>query len=382
MTVFKTVLKIVNKYKSTIILYTVMLILFGGINFKSNNNSMNFEATKPDIFIVNYDEEVGITKDLINFLDENTNIKELKNDEDSINDALFYRNVNYVIYIPKNFRKDFLDGKDPKIDIKTTKDYNSVLAENLLDNYIKTAKIYRTNMTSEEELIEKVNQTIHVSTQVDVVSKLDTNTLSQVTAYFNFLNYCILAGCVYVICLLLFSFRKENIHKRMVIGGTNYKKINRQLLISMGIVSLFLWICYIILAFVLLGDVMLSIHGIMYIINSFIFMICALTIAFLIGNIMNSETAINGIVNVVALGSSFLCGAFVPMQWLPKYVLTLAHILPSYWFMKTNELLKTLEVFNLDTMKPIIINMIVVLIFSLAFVVITNIITKKKRKIN
>ena len=70
------------------------------------------------------------------------------------------------------------------------------------------------------------------------------------------------------------------------------------------------------------------------------------------------------------------------MQWLPEYVLALAHILPSYWFMKTNELLKTLEVFNLDSMKPIIINMIVVLLFSLAFVVITNIITKKKRKIN
>ena len=39
---------------------------------------------------------------------------------------------------------------------------------------------------------------------VKITSKLDTNSLSQVTIYFNFLNYCILAGCVYVICLIAF----------------------------------------------------------------------------------------------------------------------------------------------------------------------------------
>ena len=137
MTVFKTVLKIVNKYKFTILLYTVMLIFFGGTNFKTNNNSISYVATKPDIFIVNYDEETGITKDLIDYLSKNTNVKDLKNDEESLNDALFYRDVSYIIYIPENFRNDFLNGKNPEIPIKTTQEYNSVLAENLLDNYIK-----------------------------------------------------------------------------------------------------------------------------------------------------------------------------------------------------------------------------------------------------
>lgn len=382
MTVFKTILKIVNKYKFTVILYTVMLIFFGGVNFKSNNNSINFVATKPDIFIVNNDEKVGITKDLIDYLDKNTNIKDLDNDEESINDALFYRDVSYIIYIPKNFRNDFLSGKNPQINIKTTKDYNSVLAENLLDNYIKTASIYRNNMISEEDLIKKINQTIKVSTEVEVTSKLDTDTLSQVTFYFNFLNYCILAGCVYVICLLLSSFREKNIHKRMIISSTNYKKLNRELLISMGVISFVLWVLYILLAFVLLGKVVISGHGVIYIINSFIFMICSLTLAFLIGNIVNNKTAINGIINVVALGSSFLCGAFVPMEWLPNSVLTLAHILPSYWYIKTNELLKTIEIFNFDTMQPIIINMVVILGFSLVFVLITNVVSNKKRKID
>lgn len=382
MTVFNTILKIVNKYKFTIILYTVMLIIFGGLNFKTSNNSVSYVATKPDVFIINEDEEIGITKDLINYFDKNTNIKDLDTDEESINDALFYRDVNYIIYIPKNFRNDFLNGKNPKINIKTTKDYNSVLAENLLDNYLKTATIYRNNMLNEEDLIKKVNESINISTKVEVTSKLDTNTLSQIAFYFNFLNYSILAGCVYVICLILSSFKEKNIHKRMIISSTNYKKLNNKLLVSMGSIAFILWILYIILAYILLGKVVISEHGIIYIINSFIFMICALTISFLIGNIVNSKTAINGIINVVALGSSFLCGSFVPMEWLPKSVLTIAHVLPSYWYIKTNELLKTIEVINLNTLKPIIINMIIILIFAFVFILITNIISNKKRKID
>lgn len=382
MTVFNTVLKIVNKYKFTIILYTVMLIIFGGLNFKTSNNSVSYVATKPDVFIINEDEEIGITKDLINYFSKNTNIKDLDTDEESINDALFYRDINYVIYIPKNFRNDFLNGKNPKINIKTTKDYNSVLAGNLLDNYLKTATIYRNNMLNEEDLIKKVNESINVSTKVEVTSKLDTNTLSQIAFYFNFLNYSILAGCVYVICLILSSFKEKNIHKRMIISSTNYKKLNNKLLVSMGSIAFILWILYIILAYILLGKVVISEHGIIYIINSLIFMMCALTISFLIGNIVNSKTAINGIINVVALGSSFLCGSFVPMEWLPKSVLTIAHALPSYWYIKTNELLKTIEVINLNTLKPIIINMIIILVFAFVFVLITNIVSNKKRKID
>ena len=382
MTVFNTVLKIVNKYKFNIILYTVLLITFAGVNFKSGNNTTNYIATKPDVYIVNYDENKGITKDLIKYLNKNTNIKKLNNNKEAINDALFYRDVNYIIYIPKDFRKNFLEGKNPKIKIKTTKDYNSVLAENLLSNYIKTANIYLKNSPSEQELIKKVNKTISKSIKVKINSKLDTNSLSQVTFYFNFLNYSILAGCVYVICLILSSFKEEKIHKRMMISSTSYKKINQKLLLSLGVIAILLWIFYIALAFILLGKVIFEAHGILYIINSFIFMIVSLSLAFLIGNIVNSKTAINGIINVVALGSSFLCGAFVPMEWLPKYVVSISHILPSYWYIKTNELIKTIEVINLKSIEPLIKNGLVLIIFMIIFITITNIVSKKKRRIN
>ena len=126
---------------------------------------------------------------------------------------------------------------------------------------------------------------------------------------------------------------------------------------------------------------MFTMHGVVYIVNSFLFTICALTIAFLIGNLVNNKNAINGIVNVVALGSSFLCGAFVPMEWLPDFVLKIAHILPSYYYIKSNELLTELEVVQWDTMQEIITNMGILMVFIIGFIILTNIVAKKKRKI-
>lgn len=381
MTVFKTFLKILNKNKFIIILYTLFLIFFGGFNMQTSENNTNFVASKPDIMIVNHDEEKGITKDLIKYIEENSNVVDLKNNEDAINDALFYRDVNYVIYIPKNYNKDFMDGKNPEIEIKSTGDYQSSFAEMLLSRYIKVANIYQKSINSEEELISKINETLSKKSEVEITSKLDTNILSKATFYYNFANYSIMACLIYVICLILASFKDIKIQKRTIISSTNYKTLNRQLLLSNSLFSIILWMIYVVLSFILVGDIMFSIHGIFYLINSFVFTICATTTALFIGNIVSNKNAISGIVNVIALGSSFLCGAFVPMEWLPEGVIKIAHILPSYYYISNNEILKTLEIINFNTIKPILLNIIIILSFSIIFIILTNIVSKRKQKI-
>lgn len=381
MTVYKTFLKIVNKYKGMIILYTVILVAFAGFNLKTSENSTNFVASKPSVLIINKDENEGITKGLIEYIEKNSEIKEIKNDESAINDALFYRDISYIINIPENYRDDFLNGKNPQIEVKSTGDYESSLAEMMLTKYIKIANTYRETIKDENDLITKVNETISKETTTQITSKLDTTSLDKAAFYYNFLNYSILAGCVYVICLILSSFREEKIQKRTIVSSMNYKKLNRQLLISNGILAIILWAFYVILSFVLIGDIMFTTHGLMFILNSFIFSICSLTIAFLIGNLVNNKNAINGIINVVALGSSFLCGAFVPVQWIPDYVIKVAHIFPSYWYINANETIKTLEKISFETIKPVLVDMGVVLIFAVIFIIVSNIISKKKRKI-
>ncbi len=381
MTVFKTFLKVLNKNKFIVILYTVILITFGGFNLETNENSMGFVSSKPDIYIVNEDENEGITQNLIAYLTENSNVVEIENKEDKINDALFYRDVNYIVYIPKNFRNDFLSKKNPTIEIKSTGDYQASLAEMLLSRYLNVAKTYIEFMNDEEKIIENINKTLGNKIDIEVSSSLDVDSLTKATTYFNFASYSLLAGCVYVICLILSSFKEEKIAKRTIISSINYRKFNRELLLSNGLFAILLWIFYILLSILLLGKIMFTTQGFIYMGNALLFTLCALTFAFFLGNLIHNKNAINGIVNVVALGSSFLCGAFVPMEWLPSFVLKIAHLLPSYYYISSNELLTSIEVFDYKNVVPILVNMGMLVLFILLFIVLTNVVSKKKRRI-
>ena len=381
MTVFKAFLHILNKNKFIVILYTTLLIVFGGLNIKTSENNISFTASKPSVMIVNEDTNTGITKDLINYIENNTNIKDIKNTEDDINDAIFYREISYVIYIPENYNQDFLDGKSPELKIKSLGDYNASLTEMLLKRYLNVANIYKNSISDENELISKINETLAKETSVTITSKLDVTALDKAAFYFNFESYSILACLIYVICLILSTFNNEKIRKRNIISSTDYKKTNCILLLSNSLYAFVLWLFYLVFSFILVGSVMFTMHGLVYTINSLLFTLCATTIAFLIGTIVQNKNAISGIVNVVALGSSFLCGAFVPMEWLPEGVLNFAHALPTYYYIKTNELLKTVEVFSLDTMKPLLINMAIIIIFSLVFIILANIVSKRKQKL-
>lgn len=381
MTVFKAFLRVLNQCKVPVILYTVLLIAFAGFNMQTSDSSVSFTASKPDVLLINRDENIGVTRGLTEYIEDHCRLVEIKEDAEAIDDALFYRDVNYIVYIPEHYREDFLSGKKPEIEIKSTGDYQAAYAEMLLSRYLKVAKLYAEYTDDEQELTAKISETLSKQTEVEITSRLDTGRLSRASFYFNFANYSILAGCVYVICLILSSFRDEKIRKRTMISCMEYKKYNRLLLLSNSLFAVLLWLFYVLLSFVLVGDVMFTAQGLVLVTNSFVFTICALAIAFLIGNLVKSKNAVNGIVNVVALGSSFLCGAFVPVEWLPESVLTAAHILPSYWYIQTNELMKTVETLSLETLGPVVFNMGMVLAFALAFIIMSNIVSRAKRKI-
>lgn len=382
MIVFKTILKILNKLKGMLILYTVMLILITALTQTSDNNITKFEESKPDILIINKDEHSDLTNNFVKYLAKHANLADIDiNAEEKINDALFYRDVNYVIYIPKNFTNDILQDKEPIINYKSTNDESASYSQMLVNKYIKTALIYK-DYYQANDLIKKINETLSTNTNVKIKTHLDTSKVSAATRYFNFLNYAFLAGCVYCISMILASLKEENVNKRTIISSYSLRKYNRIVLLSNACVIFLMWLFYMILSFILFKKLMVSFNGILYMINSLVFAFCGLTIGFLIGNITQNKNAIGGIVNVVALGSSFLCGCFVPISYLPNYVLKIAKILPSYYFVTNNELTKSIEIFSWSNIKPLFINNIVIITFCILFVIITNFINKKKQIIN
>ena len=380
MTVFSTILKILNKLKGMLILYTVILISITALN-QTSGSITEFEESKPDLIIVNKDLEDPITKGFTDYLEEHCELKDIDvNDKEKISDAIFYRDVNYIVYIPNHFGKDLLEGKKPKLEYKSTGDENASYCQMIIEKYIRTVMIYK-DYYQGEELTKKVGDVVENDTKVTLKTSLDTSSLSSMTRYFNFLNYALLAGCVYCISMILASLKEQNVRKRTIISSFNYKKYNRIVLMSLSIVILAMWMMYMILSFILFKNQMTTSNGIAYMLNSLVFALCSLSIGFLIGNITQNKNAIGGIVNVVALGTSFLCGCFVPFDYMPDYVIKIAHILPTYYFVKNNETIKTIETFGGDVLKPLLIKGGIIVVFAILFIIITNYVSKKKERI-
>ena len=387
MTVFKAFLRILARNKWVILMYSAILIIFSVFSLQANESTVTFEAVKPDLCIINHDAEEGITKSLVDYLSANNNIIDLPADDpDAISDALFYRKINYLVEIPADFRDDFLAGRNPAITTRSTGDYNASLAEmnltrflDVANQYLATAASSGTQTVDEATLIKNLETTLATDVDVQLTSALDTTSLDRAAFYYNFMNYPLLVGCIYIVATVMLSFRDEKISRRIAMGGVTPEHVNRILLAANALFALALWLSYVLISFVVVGPVMFSLHGLWLILSSFVFTLCATALAFLIANLLRSRNAINGITNVVALGSSFLCGAFVPMTWLPDGVVAAAHILPSYWYISANDLITTLETVTFDSLHPVILHLLVILAFAALFTIIANLLSHRRK---
>lgn len=381
MTVFKTFWKVVKKYKGTILLYTILLMVFGGLNMSTNDTNLGFVESKPDIFIVNEDEEIGLTKSLIDYMSSNANVIDLENEESALNDALFYREVNYIIYIPKGYRESVLNHQPIDLTFKSTEDYQASLASMMLERYLKTQEVLSASILDEQELIQTIQESLANKSEVILTSNLDFQAESQVALYFNFASYSIMAVVIFIICLVLSSFHDQKIHQRIIVSGMNYRRHNRYLLLASFGYAFLVWILFALLGMILLGDSLFHIKGLMYLFNAFIFTFVSLTLAQFISTLTHNKEAVSGIVNVVALGSAFLCGAFVPMEWLPESVIKFAHVLPSYWYIASNDLLKVTEQLEWDKLEPVFQNYFVLFLFGILFIILNNVVSKRKQRV-
>ena len=378
MTIFKTYWKIVKKNIGIIILYTVMLLVFGTMNLKANKNSFEFISSKPDIIVVNNSSGI-ITDNLISYLKTNANVKNIT-DENDIDDAVFFRDANYVIYIPKEFENKIENGKEFNIDIKTNNSYDSYIASELLNKYLDVFSKYMNLYHDKILAIQKLDNTLNKKADVVIENKTSLN--SKTSLFYNFSSYSIMAIVIYIICLVLSSFNDEKISKRTNVSGMNYKTFNNYLYISSFTFTFIIFIVYLILSFLILKSTILNINGILYSLNMFIFFIVSFTMAILISNLVKSKGAISGVVNVISLGSAFLCGAFIPVKYMPSFALKIAHIFPTFYFIDNNEYIASLQNFDKASYEFVLKNFIIMIVFIIFFLILNTLVTRFKRKVN
>ena len=393
MIVFKTFWRIMKRYWWIVFIYVAILTSLSVINLNAAPVT-DFVDTKPEITIVSQDSSdlatKPYTKNFLDYLSKNTKIINLK--ESEITDALFYQKISMILYLPEDLESKILSGQKVTLDYRTSGNYTAELSKNLIKRYFelqrteilesKNSSKEQSNILSEdsEKIISNLNQRLDQSPTVRLASKNATN-LSKIAAFFNFASYTIMAIILYVTCFINASFNKSPVKKRTMVSSLQLKKYNFSLLLANSIFAFSVFALLTTLSFFILGNIVLTPFFIFEILNILLYTLAALTLAELVSTFNLSRDAVSGVVNLLSLAPAFLSGAFVPTYFLPSFVLTIAHIFPTYWFIDTNNKIATMTELNFSSFLTILPNLLVLVFFSIIFI-IGNLILAKKKRIN
>ena len=391
MIVFKTFWRIMKRYWWIVFIYVAILTSLSVINLKTAPVT-DFVDTKPEITIVSQNPSdlatKPFTKNFLNYLSKNTKIIDLKESETT--DALFYQKISMILYLPEDLESKIISGQKITLDYRTSGNYTAELSKNLIKRYFelqrteilesKNSSKEQSNILSEdsEKIISSLNQRLDQSPTVRLASKNATN-LSKIAAFFNFASYTIMAIILYVTCFINASFNKSPVKKRTMVSSLHLKKYNFSLLLANSIFAFSVFVLLTTLSFFVLGDIILTPFFIFEILNILLYTLAALTLAELVSTFNPSRDAVSGVVNLLSLAPAFLSGAFVPTYFLPSFVLTIAHIFPTYWFIDTNNKIATMTELNFSSFLTILPNLLVLVFFSIIFIVANLVLSKKKR---
>ena len=382
MLIFKNYIRISKSYLSLILIYTVIFVGIAAMaSLSGNQSSSTFEVSEAKIAIINHDQDTPLVKSFIDYVKTNAEYVELKNDEDTLRDALFFRKAEFIMTIPKNFTEDFMAGNDVKILTKDVPDSSGAMySKTLLNKYLNTAKLYLKTDISSSDMLKNIQQDLSIHTDVQLLNQNQNSEIENVAIFYNFANYTLLSITIAVITMIMISFRDEKIRRRNVISSTSYKSLNRQLLLGNMVISFGVWLLYVLCSVALYSDVIFNLSGLLIIFNSFIFMIFVLIFSFFVTTLTQSRELASGISTVVGLGTSFIAGAFVPQGLLSPFVVNLSKLTPSYWYISNNNQIAKLSSFNMSDLQPVFFNIVIMLGFSILFYLLIQVVSRYKTR--
>lgn len=375
MIVFKNYFNIVKRHLGVILMFSAISIGVSVIN-TSYTSTEDYANVDPKIAVINYDKS-ALSDSFLDYLTERAEMVDVEDNEKAIQDTLYLNKADSILIIPNNFGADILKGNEPNVKIKKSTQNISEYTELLVNRYFKIAENYSRVGMSESEVIRNIEKDVQKEIEVKVSSKKQSD-MEKLAIYYSFENYAFLSIFTFIIGTIMCIFNKETIKKRNAISKLKPKSFSNQLFLGHMTLTLGIWAIFILISVILYKDLMFTMNGLLLILNSLCFAITATSLAYLIGCFIKNENVISGIQNVISLGLSFISGCFVPIEWIDVNIIKFAKIFPSYWFIQGNYDITKLSKFNYETIRPVIQNCGIILVFGFLYFMIARIIVSRK----
>lgn len=341
MQVFKTYFLVMKKNLFSIFLYVGIFIALAILFDQSGNDTPEqFRASKSDIGILDYDAS-PISTALVDYLSGRHNVVDVPEEETEIQDVLYNLEAVYVLVIPKGFGDAFgSDAAAEMLRYYTSKDSADDTFLNIqINQFLSLTATYYGNGYPIDKAIALGKETAKTETEVTIHSKSASN--SGIYYFFNYIPYVLLCMMITTMGPVLMRFYNKETEARTLCSSMPPSHYTLWLSAGTGIFSLFCFAIFIFLAAILYPGTLFSSLGILYIANTFVFLLVSVAITLIISMLASSENTLTIMSNVLGLGMSFFCGIFVPMEFLPEGLLKFSQFLPAYWYIKALHVLET-----------------------------------------
>lgn len=376
MTVFSTFMKVTKKYIGTIIMYTCIFLSVALMVTKLNKQDYieSFKSTRLTVACFNHSDSVLADK-LIQYISDNHDIKtDISEDLDSIRDEIYNRHIDYVLIIPEDF------GTEHTVSAyKLPGSFSAEFMDMSVENFIKTYLAYDAMGVDENTAYENTLKTVSLSTEVAISDKSTKTVYSAEHYYYNYMPYILIMAIVTSLAPALMSFNEHEVEKRTLCSGMTIAKRNVSLALGCVLITFGITVIYFICSFVMYGSVMFTKAGALRMLNSVVYSLICLSISFFLSSFIKSVNTVNIFSNAFGLGSSFICGVFVPRQFLADGVLKAGRFFPAYWYVNNEEEFSNLAAASTSS---VMLNFGIQLLFAVTFMVLAIVISSKKKAKN
>lgn len=346
MQVFKAFFKIAKKHIGQSLIYLVVFLAISifTTSYASDDNQKYFTAASIDLCIIDKDESTT-SQSLIRYLEKHHHVVDLKTEDKSVlQDHLYQQKIDYVLFIEKGFEKKLLSGNTTDLlsHSQLFDSTSSYFAEQQINEYVRTVTLYTSGGFPLNDALAQTTSALLSDSDVSMVDFENKKTSSSdyIFYYFQYLPYIFVSMLILGMGPILIAFRKKELNNRMNCSALTLRSKNLQLTLGCIISGLALWLFFMIICGILAGfHWLFSIQGILCMMNSLIYFIICVAVTLLISTFSVSNNILTMLANVIGIGSSFLCGIFVPQWLLGKGILVVSRFLPAYWYIKANNML-------------------------------------------
>ncbi|MBN1892560.1 MAG: ABC transporter permease [Clostridiales bacterium] len=391
MQVFKVVLKIIRRNLHVLSIYVfVFVFLNGALSMMSTSNgSAEYHSVKSRVMVINKDAGQGVADGLEEYMGQvGIPIAPAESDEEIL-DAMFYADAEYILTIPEGFSEDFLSGRHEMTIGKQTvaSSTSAVWTDMMVEKYLELFRVQAElsevdteDTTAVYGISQNVMEQLENETKVVHVSGEPQDNDSVITFSFKFMAYSLMAVIILGVASILKVFNDRDFRNRLRSSPENSSGVGLQMMLGNFCFVVVVWALLVLVCMFLFGFDASKPWSWILVLNTFVFSVCILSLSMLIGHLVKTDNARSAVANVVALGSCFLGGVFVPQEFLSDTVKTIASFMPAFWYVKVIEEAKNLTSYAWSDVDSIFGYMAIQLGFGIAFTLITMIVSRERSR--